>query len=100
MSDNLFSESTQEQSVPFPTSAINYPTVFADGCIFATRVGSTVRLTFSETIVEAADAESPGPKNRHVGTLVLTLEGFDSMLKYLNDVTPKYIFPEAREGDE
>jgi len=87
-------------SVPMLTSAVNYPTVYADGCIFASRFGSTVRLTFIETIIEAADAPYPGPKSRHVGTLVMPAEGFRNMLRYLNDVTPKFIFPnEAEDGE-
>lgn len=86
--------------IPFPTSAADYPTVYADGCVFATRLGSTVRIAFFETIVEAADAANPGPKNRHVGTLVMPVEGYDAMLRYLNEITPKFIFPtEAQDGE-
>lgn len=84
--------------IPLISSAVDYPTVYADGCMFATRLGSCVRITFYETVMEASDSISPGAKNRHVGTLVLPVEGYAGMLKYLNDVTPKFIFPERPEG--
>lgn len=86
--------------IPLGTSAADFPTVYADGCMFAARLGSTVRLTFYETIVEASDATFPGPKNRHVGTLVLPVEGFDGMMRYLAEVTPKWILPEPPSDGE
>lgn len=89
----------QEFPIPLVTSAINYPTVYADGCLFATRLGSNVRLTFVETILEAGDSPSPGAKTRHVGTLVMPVEGFSNMLDYLNKISKEYILPgEATDG--
>lgn len=81
------------------TSALDYPTVYADGCVFATRLGSTVRLAFTETILEAVDGPFPGLKARHVGTLVLPVEGFRDMLEYLNKIAPEFIFPKAEDGE-
>lgn len=106
MSDDFESllEGDPEQPPPMAktalvTSAVNAPTVYADGCLFATRLGSTVRLTFAENILEAADGPSPGLKMRHVGTLVLPIEGYQAMMAYLADVTPKYIFPQEETAD-
>lgn len=100
--EDLLGEKTStepEAKIPLVTSAVNAPTVYADGCLFATRLGSTVRLTFAENILEAADGPNPGLKMRHVGTLVLPIEGYDAMLKYLLDVTPKYILPAQEQAD-
>ena len=66
------------------TSAINFPTIFADGCLFARRMGSTVRLTFVESMIEPSDGPFPGFKTRHVGTLIMPVEGFRATLGYLN----------------
>lgn len=68
------------------TSAANYPTVFSDGCLFATRIGSTVRLAFAETIIEPRDSPYPGSKTRHVSTVVMPVEVFAVTLRYLNSV--------------
>lgn len=87
----------QEQTAgqaPFHTSAVTSPTVFADGCVFAARMGSTVRLTFAETILEPDGIGPPGLKNRHVGTLVMPIEGFDNMMRYLNDLVARISFSE------
>lgn len=93
-------EKSENFQIPLITSAAGYPSVYADGCLFATRLGSTVRLTFYETVMEPADGPHPGAKNRHVGTLVLPIEGFDGMLRYLNDITSKFIFPPSEPDGE
>ena len=87
----------QPPSVPIISSAADYPTVFADGCIFTTRVGPTVRMTFVEQVIEAVDATYPGPKTRHVGTLVLPVEGFRHMMRYFEEIKSS-ILPEATDG--
>lgn len=75
-----------KDGIQLVTTAANYPTVFADGCLYATCAVGLVRLTFVETILEAADSPHPGAKTRHVGTLVMPETGFQSTLKYLNDL--------------
>ena len=74
-----------EAAIPIDlvTSAVSAPTTFVDGCLFATRVGGTVRLTFVETIFEAQDSPYPGMKSRHVVTLVMPQEGFQATIGYL-----------------
>jgi hypothetical protein len=95
----LKSETKPQESQHFvQTSAMDYPTVYADGCVFATRIGSNVRIAFTETILEAADGPFPGYKARHVGTLVMPSEGFRDMMEYLNKIAPKFIFPEGDNG--
>ena len=75
---------TDAPPVPMITSAVNYPTIFADGAWFASNMGGCVRITFAETIFEPQNTPSPGIKSRHVGTLVMPRDGFNSMLTYLN----------------
>lgn len=85
--------------IPIAGSAADHPTVYADGCLFATRLGSNVRLTFFETILEARDSTHPGFKNRHVGTLVMPLDGYKSMMKYLiEDAAPFIDQDSSKEG--
>jgi len=72
--------------VPLMTSAINYPTFFADGVWFASNIGNTIRVTFLESILEPQNSPQPGMKSRHVGTLVMPREGFNSMVEYLNNM--------------
>ena len=74
--------------VALVTSAADFPTVYSDGCWFASLMGGTVRLTFLENILEPENSMSPGLKARHVGTLVMPRQAFDGMLKYLNDLQP------------
>jgi len=71
------------------------PTVFADTAIFAYRFGGTVRIQFVEGIVGAADGTSPGLASRHVGNLVMPVEGFANMLAYFNHVAKDMGLPEA-----
>ena len=100
---DLFGEGqgpAKKDRIEFFASAADYPTVYADGCIFATRVGSIVKLTFYETIVEPADSNFPGVKHRPVGTLNLPLDGYANMLSYLNEMTPKFIFPPQESNGE
>lgn len=79
--------------------AVSAPTVYADGLIFATKVGSNIRLQFVEYVPQAANHPDPGLKTRHVVTVVMPPEGFESMMTYLSEVTPKFIFPvEAADG--
>lgn len=77
-------------------------TVFADGLIFATRLGSAVRLQFAEYVPQASNHPDPGMKTRIVKTIVMPIEGYDAMLQYLVEVTPQYIHPpvEGEEGGE
>lgn len=87
------------QPLPLVASASEYPTVFADGCIFATLVAGTVRLQFAETIAEAANSTFPGAKNRYVGTLVVPVTGFEATLSYLNKCAQDWGLVEAPSGD-
>lgn len=79
------------QPIRIVGSAANYPSVYADACLFATRLGSTVRLTFVENVLEAADSPDPGIKARHVGTLVMPYEGYKNMLEYLTQQASQFI---------
>lgn len=96
--DDLLGEPTPPPT-PIVSSAVNYPTVYADSCIFATRLGSTVRLTFVEHILEPANGPSPGMKTRHVGTLVMPYEGYKNMLEYLTNQASQFIdLPDHADG--
>lgn len=83
------------------------PTVFADTAIFAYRFGGTVRVQFVEAISGASDSTSPGVKTRYIGNLVMPVEGFANMLRYLNQIAadmnlpdPTSVAPEqTRNGD-
>lgn len=80
--------------------AVHAPTVFADGLVFATKIGSNIRLQFAEYSPHPANHPDPGLKTRHVVTVVMPPEGFENMMTYLQDVTPKFIFPtEAEDGE-
>ena len=73
--------------------AVHAPTVYADGLLFATKVGSNIRLQFVEYSPHPANHPDPGLKTRHVITIVMSPDGYQNMLTYLTDVTPKFIFP-------
>lgn len=77
------------------TSAVSHPTVFADGCLFAYRMSGTVRMAFVESMIEAANGPYPGFKTRHVGTLVLPMEGLKVTLDYLNKLVADW---DAEDG--
>jgi hypothetical protein len=80
------SEAKPDDSVPVVTSAIDYPTVFADGVWFAANLGGAVRITFLETIFEPRNSPAPGMKSRHVGTLVMPRQSFENMVDYLTEM--------------
>ncbi len=92
---------TTEDGVEAPiiTSAARAPTIYADGVIFATRFGSTVRVHLVETVAEAADAPHPGLKTRHVANIVMPIEGYRNTVKYLNEIS-EYFDEEGREVDQ
>lgn len=85
--------------VPIITSAANAPTIYADGVIFATRFGSTVRIHLVETVAEATDAPHPGLKTRHVANVVMPIEGYRNTVKYLNEIS-EYFDGEDHEVDQ
>lgn len=84
-------------SVEFTSRATDAPTIYCDGVLFATRLGSTVRITFFENILEAKDAAFPGLKARHVLNLVMPIEGYIGGMDYLDGVA-KFILPQPK-GD-
>lgn len=92
MSEDFLEKSASVSEHLVKTSAIDSPSVYADGCVFATRLGSNVRIAFTEAMLEAADGPFPGYKVRHVGTLIMPVEGFRDMLLYLNKIAPEFIF--------
>ena len=59
-------------------------TVYADGCIFLSRVGAAIRISFVESILEPANGPNPGLKTRHVANVVMPTEGFLNALQYMN----------------
>jgi hypothetical protein len=77
-------------NIALVTTAADFPTVYSDGCWFASLMSGTVRLTFLENILEPQNSMTPGLKARHVGTLVMPREAFDGMLKYLNGLQPAW----------
>lgn len=72
-------------------TTINTPadaqTIYADGCLFATQLGSTVRLQLIETIIGAVDSNDPGARVRYVLNLVMPAEGFTNMVQYLGNTS-------------
>lgn len=98
--DDILGAKTPSEPPPVQlvTSATDAPTIYADGVLFATRLGSTVRLSFFENILEARDAPSPGLKARHVLNLVLPIEGYTSGITYLEEAE-KYIYPPVQDGE-
>lgn len=68
------------------TNAVDHPTVFADGVWFASNMSNCVRITFLENMIEPQNSPHPGFKSRHVGTLAMPREGFNSMVAYLNSM--------------
>ena len=81
-------------AIPFTNHVSDVPSYYADTCIFATDLGSTIRLQFSEFIPGAKDSNDPGMKARYVGTLIMPLEGFRNMMGYLNQSMER----QAQEG--
>lgn len=78
-------------TVPSPpitlvTNAVDHQTVFADGVWFVTNLSNCVRITFLENMIEPQNSPNPGFKSRHVGTLVMPREGFNSMVAYLSNM--------------
>ena len=69
--------------VPLVTTAANAQTVYADAVWFVSYYGGVVRLTFLENMLEPNGSLTPGMQARHVGTLVMPLDGFDGMVTYL-----------------
>ena len=85
----LGGEAETPASFRFINSPIDVGTVFADTCMFATAIGTTVRLQFAEAIPGAADSADPGLKMKYVGNLVMPEIGFRAMVKYLNEIMPE-----------
>jgi hypothetical protein len=69
--------------IPMVTSALDYPSIFADAVWFASAMNGTVRISFLENILEPQGISNPGWKARHVGTLVMPSMSFENMLDYL-----------------
>jgi len=91
--DLLGEEPVTPPRVAFATAATDAPTIYCDGVLFATTIGSTVRITLFENILEARDAASPGLKARHVLNLVMPLEGYINAQEYLEEAS-KFILPQ------
>lgn len=93
-------EPVKMASLKFVNALEDAPTFYADNCYFAARSGPNLRISFVETQVHPIDVGGPDPKNKHVVTIVLPLEGFASMLAYFNNVTSKFIDPQATGDGE
>lgn len=98
--EGSITEQVKMASLKFVNSLQDAPTLYADNCYFAARSGSNLRISFVETVVHPIDVGGPDPKNKHVVTIVLPLEGFASMLAYFNNVTSKFIEPQAMDDGE
>ena len=70
--------------VPIVNNAIDAPMVYADAAIFATMLNGVVRITFAQTLADAADDPNPGWKTRKVATVLLPADGFVGMMEYLD----------------
>jgi len=76
--------------VQLVTTAVDYPTIFADGVWFAAYGSGVIKLTFIETLWEPMGSRDPGTKNRHVGTLAMPYSGFEAMVDYLNEQRERF----------
>jgi hypothetical protein len=78
-------------------AATDVPTFFSDTVIFSYSTGNTARLHFMETIVEPQGSPNAGFKARHVGNLVMPIDGFRNMLAYLNEASKTW--PDVVDGE-
>lgn len=79
------------EAIPIVTSAVDYPTIFADHVWFATLREGVVRITFAEALLEPTNSPNPGAKMRHVGTLAMPLAGFQNMIAYLSTMDQVFL---------
>ena len=99
-SDGLENPETDAHlDIDYVNEAKDAPTLFADGLIFATLLNGAVRLQFSEYVPQAANGPSPGLKSRTVATMVVPLEGYQSMMAYLNDINLGILVQAPSDGE-
>lgn len=75
-----------EPKIEYLNTLSQAPTVFADGLVFVSRIGTTVRLSFVETTLEPNDSRTPGIKSKHVVNVVMPMEGFQNAVSYVDTI--------------
>ena len=84
--EDLSGQAAAPELVTFANSPRDVQSIYVDTLMFATMVGTTVRLQFAEAIPGAKDSTDPGVKMRYTLNLLMPLDGFASTLAYLNAV--------------